>query len=605
MTAAKDKTDTNQDQSSPDFFALSQALMQACIKIQPLMIEAMGNLDFEKIKDTPLPLNSIQEAYDNYIQAFMDDPQKFAQMQMDLTQKWMDLWQKTFTQFINGEAAPKQDIPTPKDRRFSSKLWNDSPFFSFIKQYYMMVADTLLSTVNEAEHIDDDTKTRVQFYLKQYIDAIAPTNFLFTNPDVIQQTIDSDGENLVRGFENFVKDLNRGKGLLKISTTDYEAFEVGKNLAVTKGKVVFQNHLMELIQYAPTTKDVYKTPILITAPWINKFYILDLREKNSFVKWLVDQGFTVFIISWKNPDKTFAEYGFETYMQDGVLCALDAIEDICGVKETHAIGYCIGGTLLTITLAYLHENDQASRVKSATFFTTLVDFSHAGDLKLFMDNKHLDMIESEMQTKGYLPAETFRNTFSMIRANDMIWSFVVNNYLLGQTPFPFDILFWNDDTTNMPAGVHRMYLRDFYLENKLTKPNAVKVLDTPIDVTKIKTPSYCLATIDDHIVPWISAYKTTQLLSGNTKFVLSASGHVAGVVNHPDRNKYCYWSNSKTPKSADDWYGNAKMTEGSWWPDMVKWLVKQSDAKVPARTVGSAKHKPLSDAPGTYVKIMS
>ena len=599
------------DQSAHDYTALMNALVNASLKIQPLMLEAISKFDFNRLqKETPIQFNSMRDAYEDYIKTFTDNPQKFAEMHMDFTRKWMELWQKSVTEFVSGtheqakDASQQSGIPHRKDRRFSSELWEKSAFFSFIKQYYLMTADIFEDAINDAEHIDEDTKKRVGFYLKQYIDAMAPTNFLFTNPDVIQETIDSKGENLVRGFENLINDMERGQGLLKISTTDYKAFEIGKNIAKTKGKVVFRNHLMELIQYEATTEKVHKKPVFISPPWINKYYILDLQEKNSFVKWLTDKGHTVFIISWVNPGKEHAACNFATYVHDGVLKALDVVQDITKEKSCNAIGYCVGGTALTMALSYLHTKGLEDQIASATFFTTLVDFSHAGDLKLFMDETHLDIIDSEMEIKGYLPAEIFRNTFSMLRANDMIWSFVVNNYLMGQTPFPFDILFWNDDTTNMPAALHHSYLKDLYLQNKLAIPNGFEIDDVPIDVTKIKTPTYCLATMDDHIVPWISAYKTTQLFSGPIEFTLSASGHVAGVINHPDKNKYCYWKSKKSETTAEEWYNGAKMHKGSWWPDFEKWLSKHSGGEqVPARKCGNKTHKPLDDAPGRYVRM--
>ncbi len=422
-----------------------------------------------------------------------------------------------------------------------------------------------------------------------------------TNPEVLKATLDSNGENLVKGLQNLLKDLERGKGNLRVSMTDQQAFKVGKNLAVTKGKVVFKNDLMELIQYAPTTKQVFKTPLLIMPAWINKYYILDLQPENSVVKWMVDQGYTVFIVSWVNPDAKLGQKTFDDYLKDGPLAAMEAIEKLTGEKQINLGGYCLGGTLAAITLAWLAAKKQESRVKSVTFLTTMVDFTEAGELDVFIDEEQIKNLENKMSETGYLEGSEMANTFNMLRANDLIWSFVVNNYLLGKDPFPFDLLYWNADSTRMPAAMHSYYLRNMYQKNLLAKPGALTIGGVAIDLSKIKTPAYIISTRDDHIAPWKSTYAATQIYKGPVRFVLAASGHIAGVVNPPGKNKYCYWLNEKRPAKPDTWFDNAKEIPGSWWPDWQKWVKAHAGTKIPARKIKKA----LADAPGSYVKVMS
>lgn len=459
-------------------------------------------------------------------------------------------------------------------------------------------------SVNKAEGLDEDTYRKVDFYTRQFIDALSPSNFLFTNPEVLEETMETGGENLIRGFENLIEDLKRGQGELKIKTTDYDAFEVGKNLAITPGKVIYENELMQLIQYKPTTEKVHKRPFLIVPPWINKYYILDLKPENSFIKWLIDQGHTVFTISWVNPDKKLARKSFDDYMRLGTLAAMDQVKEITGEPDCNILGYCLGGTLTAITLSWLHKKGQQERVAAATFLTTLINFDRAGEMKLFIDDAQLEVMDKEMAEKGFLPAETLKNTFSMLRANDLIWSFVVNNYLMGREPFPFDLLYWNDDATNMPAAMHSFYLRKFYRDNLLAKPGGVTINDEPIDIGDIRTPCYFLSTKEDHIAPWHATYDGMKLMGGDdVNFTLAASGHVAGVANPPAKNKYCFWT-GKPDDDADRWFETARQHDGSWWPHWEKWLRGYAGGeKVPARKIGGGKLKPIEDAPGRYVKM--
>ena len=451
------------------------------------------------------------------------------------------------------------------------------------------------------EGIDERTARKIDFYTRQFVDAIAPSNFLMTNPEALRATIESRGENLLNGLKNLLDDLERGKGRLAIKMTDMEVFRIGENIAVTPGKVVYQNNLMQLIQYEPTTEKVKRRPLLIMPPWINKFYILDLRPNNSFIRWAVSQGHTVFVISWVNPDELLAAKTFAHYMLEGPLDALDAIERATGEREANVIGYCLGGTLLASTLAYMAVK-RDDRIKSATYFVTMVDFAEAGELSVFIDEEQLSALEERMNAKGYLEGSDMATTFNMLRANDLIWSFVVNNYLLGKSPFPFDLLYWNADSTRMPAAMHSFYLRNMYQENLLVKPGRITLDGVPIDLRKIKTPSFLLSTRDDHIAPWRSTYAATQLYRGPVKFVLSASGHIAGVVNPPG-GKYGHWENEKNPPTPEEWFATATAHADSWWPLWGHWVSQYSGGEVPARHPGDRKLMPIEEAPGSYVKV--
>ena len=546
------------------------------------------------------PLN-IGGAFFEMTARMMADPAKLVQAQMNLWQDYMNLWQST-TRRLMGESAEPAVVPERGDRRFNDPAWDENQLFDFIKQSYLLSARWLQSTVREVDGMDDKTAKKVDFYTRQFVDAMAPSNFIMTNPEVLRTTLESGGDNLVKGLSNLLDDLERGKGKLDIKMTDYEAFEVGKNIAVTPGKVVFQTDLMQLIQYEPTTEQVYKRPLLIIPPWINKFYILDLRAKNSFVKWAVDQGLTVFVVSWVNPDEKLANKSFEDYMLEGPLAALDAIEKATGEKDASVIGYCLGGTLLACTLAYMAAKGD-DRVKNATFFTTMTDFAEPGELGVFIDEEQLTGLEEQMGERGYLEGKHMATTFNMLRANDLIWSFVVNNYLLGKDPFPFDLLYWNADSTRMPAVMHSFYLRKMYQENQLVRPGAIALGGVPIDLTTVKTPTFMLSTREDHIAPWKATYAATQLFSGPVKFVLAASGHIAGVVNPPAGGKYSHWTNTRNPKDPDAWFKSATEHPGSWWPEWLKWIGKKSGAKVAARSPGDGKLKVLEEAPGSYVKV--
>jgi polyhydroxyalkanoate synthase len=545
------------------------------------------------------PLN-IGSAFLEMTARMMADPAKLLQSQLNLWQAHMDLWQSATRRMLGEDTTPAA-TPAADDRRFKDAAWQENQLFDFIKQSYLLTARWMQQTVRNVDGLDDKTSKKVDFYTRQFVDAMAPSNFVLTNPEVLRTTVESGGENLLKGLEHLLEDLERGKGKLHIKMTDLEAFRIGENIALTPGKVIYQNDLMQLLQYTPTTPKTYRRPLLIMPPWINKYYILDLREKNSFIRWAVAQGFTVFVISWVNPDEKLAAKTFEDYMLEGPLAALDAIEKATGEPDANVIGYCLGGTLLAATLAYMAaKNDK--RVASATFFTTLVDFKEPGELGVFIDEEQLAALEARMSEKGYLEGSAMANTFNMLRANDLIWSFVVNNYLLGKDPFPFDLLYWNSDSTRMPAAMHSFYLRRMYQENKLVAPGGITLKGVPLDLRRVKTPTYILSTREDHIAPWVATYAATQLYKGPVRFVLAASGHVAGVVNPPDANKYGYWTNDELPADAPAWLAGAKQNPGSWWVDWAAWAAKHSGPKVPARKPGDGKLKPIEDAPGSYVK---
>ena len=585
--------------------AWSQAMTRIAEQSQRLVAEFVQRNQFQN-SSTADPM-AIGRAFMEMTTRLMSDPAKLMEAQFSLWQDYMNLWQSTAKRMMGQEADPVI-APAKDDRRFKDAAWQDNQVFDFVKQSYLLTARWLQSTVHDVEGLDDKTARKIDFYTRQFVDAMAPSNFVLTNPEVLRATMESRGENLVKGLQNLLDDLERGKGQLKIRMTDLEAFETGKNIAVTPGKVVYQNDLIQLIQYTPTTKEVAKRPLLIIPPWINKYYILDLKPANSFVKWAVDQGHTVFVISWVNPDEKLAAKTFSDYLLEGPLAALDAIEKATGEKTANVVGYCLGGTLFASLLAYLAATDDADRIASATFLTTLVDFKEAGELTVFIDEEQLAALEEKMNERGYLEGAEMANTFNMLRANDLIWSFVINNYLLGKEPFPFDLLYWNSDSTRMPAAMHSFYLRNMYQNNLLSKPGGIELNGVPIDLGKVKTPSFILSTREDHIAPWKATYVATQLYSGPVRFVLAASGHIAGVVNPPAANKYNHWTNTKIkkyPKNPEEWLASAEARPGSWWPEWQQWIAEFADGKVAAREPGSGKLKAIEDAPGSYVRVQA
>lgn len=533
-------------------------------------------------------------------EAWMTDPQKALDAQTRLGTQFLDLWSATLKR-AQGEPAQPVAAPEEKDNRFQDPEWSENPVFDFLKQAYLITSRWAEDLVENAEGVDEHSRRKAQFYLRQLSSALSPSNFLLTNPELLRETLKRNGANLVRGMEMLAEDIEAGGGELKIRQSDPTGFKVGVNIATTPGKVIFRNPLMELIQYAPTTDKVLKRPLLIVPPWINKFYILDLNPEKSFIRWAVSQGLTVFCISWVNPGPEHVDKSFEHYMHEGIFAALDAIEAATGEKKVTAIGYCVGGTLLASTLAYMAAKKDKG-IDSATFFTAQVDFAHAGDLKVFVDKDRVSALEASMKRRGYLEGSHMANAFNMLRPNDLIWPYVVNVYMKGHAPFPFDLLYWNSDSTRMPAANHAFYLRNCYLENKLAK-GEMEMDGVRLDLKKVKIPIFNLATKEDHIAPARSVFLGSKGFGGPVEFVLAGSGHIAGVVNPVAKPKYQYWTGGPVEGEFTDWVAKAQQTEGTWWPYWFSWIEKQAPRRVPAREPGGGKLAPLCDAPGTYVLV--
>ncbi|MFN0163845.1 MAG: class I poly(R)-hydroxyalkanoic acid synthase [Burkholderiales bacterium] len=546
----------------------------------------------------------VSQAMGEVMQKMLADPSRLIEAQTRYATEFGQLWQQALAASIG--QAPK---PEPlKDRRFSDAAWSANPWFDFLSRSYLLTSKHMQDAVAAVDGVSPQTRHKALYYTRQMLDATAPSNFALTNPQVLKATADSGGENIVRGLKNFVRDLEKGKGGLSIAMTDTAAFELGRNVASSPGKVVFQNDLMQLLMYQPSTKTVAKQPILIIPPWINKYYILDLQPKNSFIKWAVDQGNTVFVISWVNPDTKQAKKTFDDYLREGPLAALDAIAKCTGEREVNAIGYCLGGTLLACTLGYLAAKKE-ERIASATFFTSLIDFDKPGDLGVYVDTAQVDALEARMKKRGgVLEGSEMAGTFNMLRANDLIWSFYVHNYLLGRDPFPFDLLYWNSDATRMPMAMHLFYLREMYIGNRLIQPGGVTLDGVALDLSKVRVPAYFISTVEDHIAPWATTYTGARVLGGKNKFVLGGSGHIAGIVNPPAANKYGYWTNANLVANPEEWLKGATRHEGSWWGDWDRWVRShRKDKPVPARVPGDAlrggKLKALEDAPGSFAKL--
>jgi polyhydroxyalkanoate synthase subunit PhaC len=534
------------------------------------------------------------------VEYWLRDPQRAVELQASLAKAYLDLWAAGVRR-LAGEETPPVVTPDPKDRRFADPEWSTNQFFDFLKQAYLLTTRWADHLVQTADGLDAHTRQKAEFYVRQIANAVSPSNFVLTNPELWRETVKSNAGNLVRGMHMLAEDIEAGHGHLKIRQSDAGKFQVGRNLAVTPGKVVFQNDLMQLIQYAPSTEKALKVPLLIVPPWINKFYILDLTPEKSFIKWCVGQGLTVFVISWVNPDASLADKSFEDYMRQGPLAALDVVKEATGEDKAHVIGYCVGGTLMGVTLAYMAAKGD-NRVLSATFFASQVDFTYAGDLKVFVDEDQIQAVERKMAERGYLEGSQMANAFNMLRSNDLVWPYIIGNYLKGQPPTSFDLLYWNSDSTRMPAANHSFYLRNCYLDNKLSKGEMVVAGET-LDLGKITVPIYNLATREDHIAPAKSAFLGSKFFGGPVKFVLAGSGHIAGVVNPPGKQKYQYWTGGPPTGNLDGWIAHAKERPGSWWPDWVEWIKVQDSATVPARKPGGGTLKAIEDAPGTYVKM--
>jgi len=609
--------------------AFARNMVEVGIQSQRLLSDFLGRQAGKIGTSQPLDPLNVTGAFMDLLRGIVADPAVIMEAQFKLWRDYMGLWESTARRMFGG--APEAVVkPAPGDKRFRNSEWQENQIFDFIKQSYLLTANWMQNTVAQVNGLDPMQRRRIDFYTKQFADALAPTNFVFTNPEVLRTTLESNGENLVKGLNNLLEDLDRGQGDLAIRQTS-GAFKIGENIATAPGKVIFRNELIELLQYEPQTKEVYEIPLVIFPPWINKFYILDLRPENSFIRWAVAQGYTVFVASWVNPDKQLARKSFENYMREGIFAALDAMSAATGQKKVNAIGYCIGGTLLSATLAYMAAKGD-ERVNSATFFAAQADFSEAGDLQIFIDDVQLEALQQQMESAGgVLEGKKMATTFNMLRANDLIWSYVVNNYLLGKEPPAFDLLYWNSDTTRMPEACHLYYLREFYQNNALAR-GEMAFGDVRLDLSSVTIPIYLQSAREDHIAPYRSVYKSTHLFGGPVRFIIAGSGHIAGVVNPPSAKKYQHWTNEaydwgitgegKTvkaggkkngkakngahhsyPATVEEWWAGATERPGSWWPDWDVWLSRLSGKKVPARKPGDGKLKVLGDAPGEYVKI--
>lgn len=587
-------------QTAESLAALSGRLTQAMTRANTAISTAFVDQSKDAASWQPDPLG-MQAALNDVWGHLAAQPETLREAHANLWQRYADIWQKHATYMMTGQQAEEGPV---RDKRFKDPEWRSNPAFSMLRESYLATAEFVTDLVNRTEGVDEATKRKAVFYIKQAVDAASPSNFLMTNPAALRALFQSGGESLVKGVENLAEDLRRGKGNLAISQTDINAYRVGENVATTPGKVVFRNRVFELLQYEPTTETVHEVPLLIFPPWINKFYILDLQPKNSMIKWLTDQGHTVFLVSWVNPDEDMADATFEDYMREGVYAATQAVKDAANVDRMNAVGYCIGGTLLSATLAHMAKTGDTS-IQSATFFAAQADFKLAGDLLIFSDDKAIEYLEEKMdQAGGVLDAQTMADTFNSLRSNDLIWNYVVDNYYVGKQPPPFDLLYWNADQTRMPKALHLFYLRKFYRDNALTE-GKLELLGEHLSLKDVKIPIFMQSSKEDHIAPAASVYRTALSFGGPVEYIIAGSGHIAGVINHPAANKYQYWTNPNLKGALEDWQAFAAEHPGSWWPHWNAWLSAISGPDIPARRPGDGELQPLGDAPGEYVKVRS
>ncbi len=556
-------------------------------------------------KQQPPQFSLLTEKYLSFFNDFQNlsltllkNPVLLQQMQAAYWQDSVGLLQEQFELMLEGKIKPIHD------KRFNSEEWTNNPFFNMLSQQYLLASEHFNSLLEHLDFGDKKLARRIKFFMRQYLDALSPDNFFHTNPQLMAETLQSHGKNLLVGLQNLLTDLETGSSRLIMKMTDMNAFEIGKNIATTPGKIIFQNDLMELIQYTPSTPKVRSVPLLIIPPWINKYYILDLSPHNSLIRWLVAQGITVFVISWINPDARHANKGLYDYLNEGPMDAIKAIQQQLHVKQVNALGFCIGGTLLAILLAYYkahHENP----IRSATFLASLIDFSDPGDIQVFIDEHQIKTLEERMKAKGYLEGQFMASVFNSLRASDLIWSFFIKNYLRGKAPVPFDMLYWNADTTNMPAKMHSQYLRMMYLHNNLIKPQKIKLNNTPLDVSAITIPTFFVSTEKDHIAPWKTTYLGYQLMQGKKRFLLGGSGHIAGIIIPPGTEKYGFYQNLSAPKHPKTWFKGAEYYPGSWWPEWFSWLKKESGRLIPPPDFSKLPLQAIADAPGSYVHRMA
>jgi len=593
--------DVTNDATSGENLAKLEANLAHVEALTQRLLAAMG-----KGRAVPAPLQGpstdlYAKAAGAYWTEMMNNPAKLLEHQLGYWSKSVKHYVEAQHLITQGQLKPATD-DTPKDRRFSHELWDTNPYFNFIKQQYLMNADAMKEAVSKLDHLDPGEKKRLEYFSQQIVDMFSPTNFLATNPEALSLAAETDGESLVKGLENLVADLERNNGDLVVTLADTDAFAVGDNLATTEGSVVYRNHMFELIQYAPTTEKVHETPLIIFPPWINKFYIMDLKPQNSLIKWIVDQGYTLFVVSWVNPDATYRETGMTDYVEDGFLTAMREVKEICGVKKVNAVGYCIAGTTLNITMALMKQRKDTS-INSATLFTTLTDFSDRGEVGVFLDDDFVDGIEAEVSENGYLDKFYMSRTFSFLRSNDLIYGPAIKSYMMGKAPPAFDLLYWNGDGTNLPAKMSVEYLRGLCQDDKLANGTGFDVAGTTVHLKDVTVPICAIACETDHIAAWKSSYRGVQKMGSKDKtFILSESGHIAGIINPPTKNKYGHWTNPELGLSAEDWQADADKHAGSWWPRWGDWLKKRSGKQIKARTPGDATHPVLEAAPGSYVK---
>jgi len=587
-------------QTAESLASLSANLTHAMTRANQALSTAFVEQSKETATWQPDPLG-MQSALNDVWSNLASQPETLREAHANLWQRYSEIWQKHAAYMLTGQQADEGPV---RDKRFKDPEWRSNPAFSMLRESYLATAEFITDLVNRTDGVDEATKRKATFYIKQAVDAASPSNFLMTNPAALRALFQSGGESLVKGVENLAEDLKRGKGNLAISQTDINAYRVGENVATTPGKVVFRNRIFELLQYAPTTEKVHEVPLLIFPPWINKFYILDLQPKNSMIKWLTDQGHTVFLVSWVNPGEDMAEATFEDYMREGVYAATQAVKDAAGVDHMNAVGYCVGGTLLSATLAHMAKTGDAS-IQSATFFAAQADFKLAGDLLVFSDDQAIKFLEEKMDhAGGVLDAQTMADTFNSLRSNDLIWNYVVDNYYIGRQPPPFDLLYWNADQTRMPKALHLFYLRNFYRDNALSE-GKLELLGEKLLLKNVQIPVFMQSSKEDHIAPAPSVYRTALSFGGPVEYIIAGSGHIAGVINHPAANKYQYWTNPNLKGAIEDWQAFAIEHPGSWWPHWDRWLSKISGPEVDARTPGDGELQPLGDAPGEYVKVRS
>ncbi len=587
-------------QTAESLASLSANLTHAMTRANQALSTAFVEQSKETATWQPDPLG-MQSALNDVWSNLASQPETLREAHANLWQRYSEIWQKHAAYMLTGQQADEGPV---RDKRFKDPEWRSNPAFSMLRESYLATAEFITDLVNRTDGVDEATKRKATFYIKQAVDAASPSNFLMTNPAALRALFQSGGESLVKGVENLAEDLKRGKGNLAISQTDINAYRVGENVATTPGKVVFRNRIFELLQYAPTTEKVHEVPLLIFPPWINKFYILDLQPKNSMIKWLTDQGHTVFLVSWVNPGEDMAEATFEDYMREGVYAATQAVKDAAGVDHMNAVGYCVGGTLLSATLAHMAKTGDAS-IQSATFFAAQADFKLAGDLLVFSDDQAIKFLEEKMDhAGGVLDAQTMADTFNSLRSNDLIWNYVVDNYYIGRQPPPFDLLYWNADQTRMPKALHLFYLRNFYRDNALSE-GKLELLGEKLLLKNVQIPVFMQSSKEDHIAPAPSVYRTALSFGGPVEYIIAGSGHIAGVINHPAANKYQYWTNPNLKGALEDWQAFAVEHPGSWWPHWDRWLSAISGPDVDARTPGDGELQPLGDAPGEYVKVRS